>query len=68
MRPFERRAAQAYPYFKIATWDERQQCWKDGRHAFPTEAEARRQAPKGARCRISRIDESGRTDLEAFVA
>ena len=66
MRPFERRSGRAYPYFKLAVWDERAFTWRDGKRAFASEAEANRQAPKGAKCRISRVDEAGRTDLEPF--
>lgn len=67
MKPYERRAADAYPYYKLAVWNERAFTWHDGKKAFPTEEEARRAAPKGAKCRVSRITEAGREDLEPFV-
>ena len=41
--------------------------WKNVRQNFPDEAEARRAAPQGNKCRISRIDPDGQTDMEPFV-
>jgi hypothetical protein len=68
MRPFERRAAAAYPYFKLATWDGRNLVWKAGKKAFPTEAAARAEARKPGRYRVTRVEESGHTELEPFTA
>ena len=68
MRPFERRAANAYPYFKLAVWDAARFTWRTGKHTFPTEEAARQSAPRGARCRVSRIDEYGATELDPFLA
>jgi hypothetical protein len=66
MKPFERRAAAAYPYFKLATWDPRSFTWRDGHTPYPSEGQARSGARKPGRYRISRIDESGRADLDPF--
>lgn len=66
MKPYERRAADAYPYFKLATWDGRNLTWKDGKGVAETEAAARAAARRGGRYRISRIEESGRIDLAPF--
>lgn len=66
MRPFERRAASSYPYFKLACWDERSCAWRDGRKAHPDEASARADATRPGKYRVSRVDEAGRTDLPAF--
>jgi hypothetical protein len=67
MKPHERRAANAYPYFKLATWDARNLCWRDGKYVCETEVAARADAKAPGRYRISRIDDSGRTDLEPFT-
>jgi hypothetical protein len=67
MKPYERRAANAWPYFKLATWDDRNMTWRDGKTVQETEPDARREARKPGRYRISRIDESGRFDLEPFA-
>jgi hypothetical protein len=66
MRPFERRAANAFPYFKLAVWDARNCTWRDGKKAFPTEAEARKAAGKPGKYRVSRVDESGYADVATF--
>lgn len=68
MRPFERRAANAYPYYKLSVWDARQAFWRPGRQTFRTEAEAKQSAPAGERCRVSVTTETGKVDLDAFVA
>jgi hypothetical protein len=67
MRPFERRAAAAYPYFKLAAWDGRNLVWKAGKKTFPTEGAARAEAVKPGRYRVSRADESGYTEFEPFT-
>ena len=67
MKPYQRRAAQAYPYFKLAEWDAHSLTWRDGKRAHPTEDAARSQAGPSGRYRISRIDEAGRRDLEPFT-
>jgi hypothetical protein len=54
------------PYFKLAIWDARNVCFRDGKRAYPTEADARADALKPGRYRISRVDDAGRTDLEPF--
>lgn len=67
MKPYERREANAWPYFKLATWDERRMTWKDGKTVRGTETDARKGARRPGRYRISRIDASGRIDLVPFV-
>lgn len=67
MKPHQRRQQQAYPYFKLATWDPRSFTWRDGRIAFESEAEAERSVfGKPGKYRLSVVDETGRTDLEPF--
>lgn len=66
MRRFERRALQAYPYYKLATWHDRWLVWQDGKHAFASEAAARRAATLPGRYRISLVNERDRLDLEPF--
>lgn len=66
MRPYERRENHAYPYFKLATWDDRNMTWRDGKSVQETETDCTREARKPGRYRISRITESGRVDLVPF--
>lgn len=66
MKAHERRSADAFPYFKLAAWDERSFTWKDGKVAFPSEGEARGAATRAGRYRLSRVEASGRVDLEPF--
>jgi hypothetical protein len=66
MKPYERRKAQAYPYYKLAAWDAVSVCWRDGKPAFPTLRDARASATAPGRYRISQVNESGREDLEPF--
>lgn len=67
MRPFERRAANAYPYFKLSIWDARSFVWKVISKTHATEQDAIREASKPGRYRISRVDEAGKTELEPFT-
>lgn len=56
-----------YPYFKLAKWDERSLTFRDGKMQYPTEAAAVAAARKPGRYRVSRVDRTGRTDLDEFV-
>jgi hypothetical protein len=69
MRPFERRESgtDTYPRFKLATWDARNQTWKDGKSVQMTEESCRLTARKPGRYRMSRIDETGYSDLDFFT-
>jgi hypothetical protein len=67
MRHFERRLDSAFPYYKIAAWDSISLTFRDGRATFHSEGEARSKAKPGIKHRVSRVDESGRTDLEPFT-
>jgi hypothetical protein len=66
MKTCERRATRNYPYFKLAAWDARSFTWKDGKVQFATEGEAEASARKPGRYRASRVEESGRIDLDPF--
>lgn len=66
MKPNERRNANAYPYFKLATWDSLSLTWKDGKVAIESEQAARNQAKRPGKYRVSRVEESGRVDLPPF--
>jgi hypothetical protein len=66
MRPFERRAANAYPFFKLAAWDDAFGVWKAGKRLYPTEAEARASARSPGRYRVTRVTEGGREELAPF--
>ncbi len=68
MRPFERRSAAAYPYYKLATWDELRMTWRDGNRGHDTVAGAMNEINQIGKYRVSRVDETGkRTDLEPFT-
>lgn len=67
MRHFERRLANAFPYFKLAAWDTKNFTWNDGKQAFATQEEAIAAAKRG-RFRISVVEEKGRRDLQPFDA
>ena len=67
MRPFERRAAGAYPYYRLARWNEVFGTWLDGKPTYETEELAQHAAKRlPGRYRISRYDAAGRTDLPPF--
>lgn len=55
-----------YPYFKLAAWDARNLCFRDGKTAHALYDDARAAAKTTGRYRISRIDVDGRTDMEPF--
>lgn len=67
MKPYERIAANAYPYFKLATWDARSLTFRDGKHARLTEGDARQDARQPGTYRVSVVTAAGRTDLEPFI-
>jgi hypothetical protein len=66
MKPYERRAAAAWPYFKLAMWDDRTMTWRAGKRVLATEAEARDAATPGGRYRIECFEERGSRILEPF--
>jgi hypothetical protein len=67
MKAYERREANAYPFFKLATWDGRAMVWKAGKTVQETEESCRALAKKPGRYRVSRFDESGPVNLEPFA-
>jgi hypothetical protein len=68
MKPYERRAAGAYPFFKLAVWDVHMGTWRAGKRIHPTEQAARAEARPGGRYRVSRFTEGGAEELPAFEA
>lgn len=66
MKPHERRAVNAYPYYKLATWNARLQCWAEGKRAYEQIGLAMADSKKPGRYRISKITDGGREDLEPF--
>lgn len=68
MKAYERRAAGKPSYYKLATWDARQVCWNDGKRQYDTAEQAKADAKKPGKYRLSLVDEKGnRTDLEPFT-
>lgn len=66
MKKYLRRAAQAYPYYKLAMWDTRSVTFRDGKTAFSSRASARQAITSPGRYRISEVDEAGRHDDPPF--
>jgi len=67
VRPFERRQANAYPYFSIAKWDAKFCTWRELGKVYALASQAKASALVKGRYRLSRIDETGmRTDLELW--
>lgn len=54
-------------YFKLATFDDRSFTFRDGKKRFQTESDATKSATKPGKHRVSRVDDSGRHDLDPFV-
>ncbi len=67
MKQHERRQANAYPYFKLAIFDERSFTFRDGKVAYPTERDAIQAAKNPGKYRLSIVFETGRKDLEPFI-
>ncbi len=69
MRAFERRETNSYPFFKLATWDDRSQVWKAGKTIQESEAECLKLARKPGRYRVSRFDDAkgGPVNQEPFT-
>lgn len=66
MKPYQRRAANGYPYYKVATWDVRSCTWCDGRTAHPSRDAAIAAISGPGRYRLSEVTEHGRRDLTPF--
>lgn len=66
MKAYERREVNAYPYFKLATWDTRSFTWKAGKATAKTEDAARAMAGNPGRYRVERFEESASCGLEPF--
>jgi hypothetical protein len=67
MRGFERRESGSYPYFKLATWDDRSMTYRAGKVTFPTDGEAKRAAVRPGRYRIESFEESTSSTGEPFT-
>lgn len=67
MKPYERRAAGAYPYFRLAKWDAVRLCWTQLPGTFATKAEAANAAREPGKYRIGTVTEDGqRFEDEGF--
>lgn len=67
MKGYQRRALGKPTYYKVATWDGLAMCWKDGKHQFDSEKEARESVSRSGRYRISLVEDGKpRIDLEEF--
>lgn len=66
MKHHQRRAAGAFPYYKLATWDAVSMTWRDGKRQYQTREEATAAAPTGKN-RISEVTDAGRRDDPPFT-
>lgn len=66
MKQHARRADGAFPYYKLAFFDAISFCFRDGKVAYATEAEAKAAAKNPGRYRVSVVHEKSRSDLLAF--
>ena len=66
MKNHERRAANAYPYYKLAVWDARSFTYRDGRVAYPTQHDAVAAISVPGKYRVSKVTADGRRDLTPF--
>ncbi len=66
MRAFERRAADAYPFFKVDVWDEAIGSWRASRTIYETRlaAIASTRIKKSGRYRIVAFAEYGKQEME----
>ncbi len=66
MKPYQRRQAAAYPYYKLATWDPRSLTFRDGKIAFTSMRDALDSVTVEGKYRISEVTETGREDFAPF--
>lgn len=66
MKQHQRRSEGTFPYYKLATFDAISFCFRDGKVAYATEAEAKAAAKKPGKYRVSVVHENGRCDMPAF--
>lgn len=66
MKAYQRRETNAYPYFKLSTWDVRNMTWRAGKSTLSSESEARSTACRPGRYRIEKFDQGGSSVLEPF--
>lgn len=68
MKPYERRATGAYPYYVLAKWNHLFVCFQDGGETFPSKEAAMKKAEKTpGTYRIAKVNEDGkRRDLPIF--
>jgi hypothetical protein len=66
MKQNKRRSEGSFPYYKLATFDAISFCFRDGKVAYATEAEAKAAAKKPGSYRVSVVHENGRSDMHAF--
>lgn len=67
MKHYERRTNDAFPYYKLATFDERSFTYRDGKVAYASEDDAKNAAKGSGKFRVSIVTEKGRKDCEPFI-
>ncbi len=69
MKNHERRQINAFPYYKLAVWSERNCCWNDGKRVYETKMAAIQEAASvgGGKYRLSTITDAGRIDGVPFI-
>ena len=66
MKQNKRRSEGSFPYYKLATFDAISFCFRDGKVAYATEAEAKAAAKNPGSYRVSVVHENSRSDMPAF--
>ena len=67
MKGYQRRALGKPDFWKLAVWNPVVQCWQDGKRQFDTEDQARSDAKKPGKYRLSFVkDGAGRQDVKEF--
>jgi len=59
MKPYKRRQAGAYPYYRLSVWDILFCCWRDNKKAYITKANAKTKAVQPGQYCINQIDKNG---------
>jgi hypothetical protein len=66
VKPYQRRQAGTFPYYKLATWEPRSFTFKDGKQAFTSREAAIAAVPGPGKYRVSVVTAAGRTDETTF--
>lgn len=66
MRPLDRIRYEKYPYYSVASWSTKLQCFLSGKQTFDTEQGAKQSTKKPGRYKIVKTTKEGRVFLSEF--